>query len=87
LRAVALFGSAGLNEARDYAKDHLSIIRRFGRFPHRNAILGRSGTAEEVEFLAQHDDHYGQRAGEAPDRIARPGQDLPASGVGQGRRI
>jgi uncharacterized protein (DUF924 family) len=87
LRAVALFGSAGLNEARDYAKDHLSIIRRFGRFPHRNGILGRSSTAEEVEFLAQHDDHYGQRAGEAPDRIAPPGQDLPASGVGQGRRI
>jgi uncharacterized protein (DUF924 family) len=42
LRGVALFESAGLSEALGYAKGHLSIIQRFGRFPHRNAILGRS---------------------------------------------
>jgi uncharacterized protein (DUF924 family) len=72
LRAVALFDSAGLGEARDYAKDHLSIIRRFGRFPHRNAILGRSSTPEELELLAQHGEHYGQRAEEAPDRAVAP---------------
>jgi len=37
----------------DYARRHLEVIRRFGRFPHRNAILGRESTPEEVEFLKQ----------------------------------
>ena len=36
-----------------YAKRHYEIIARFGRFPHRNAILGRQSTAEEAEFLKQ----------------------------------
>lgn len=40
-------------EQRDYAERHRDIIRRFGRFPHRNAILGRESTPEEVEFLKQ----------------------------------
>jgi Uncharacterized protein conserved in bacteria len=39
--------------AADYADRHAEIIFRFGRFPHRNAILGRSSTAEELEFLRQ----------------------------------
>ena len=38
-------------EQRDYAERHREIIRRFGRFPHRNAILGRASTPEELEFL------------------------------------
>lgn len=37
----------------DYAERHLKIIERFGRFPHRNAILGRESTPEEVAFLKQ----------------------------------
>jgi uncharacterized protein (DUF924 family) len=37
----------------EYAVRHHEIIRRFGRFPHRNAILGRASTAEEIEFLKQ----------------------------------
>jgi uncharacterized protein (DUF924 family) len=37
----------------DYALRHQAIIERFGRFPHRNSILGRSSTAEEIEFLKQ----------------------------------
>ncbi len=37
----------------DYAERHLRIIERFGRFPHRNATLGRESTAEETEFLSQ----------------------------------
>lgn len=37
----------------DYAVKHAVIVERFGRFPHRNAILGRESTAEEVEFLKQ----------------------------------
>ena len=40
-------------ELRDYAERHRAIIRRFGRFPHRNAVLGRASTPEEVEFLKQ----------------------------------
>ena len=36
-----------------YAEQHRDIVRRFGRFPHRNALLGRTSTAEEVEFLTQ----------------------------------
>jgi len=37
----------------DFAKKHRDIIERFGRFPHRNAILGRASTPEELEFLTQ----------------------------------
>jgi uncharacterized protein (DUF924 family) len=36
-----------------YAVAHRDIIQRFGRFPHRNAILGRASTAEEIAFLQQ----------------------------------
>jgi len=35
----------------DYAVRHRNVVRRFGRFPHRNEILGRASTAEEIEFL------------------------------------
>jgi uncharacterized protein (DUF924 family) len=37
----------------DYARRHLEIIRRFGRFPHRNAVLGRATTPDERRFLKQ----------------------------------
>lgn len=37
----------------DYARRHKAVIDRFGRFPHRNAILGRENTAEEAEYLSQ----------------------------------
>ncbi|GJJ02587.1 hypothetical protein RugamoR64_31250 [Duganella rhizosphaerae] len=37
----------------DYAQRHREVIRRFGRFPHRNAILGRASTPEEQAFLQQ----------------------------------
>lgn len=37
----------------DYAHRHFKVIKRFGRFPHRNKILGRQTTSEEVEFLKQ----------------------------------
>lgn len=37
----------------DYAVRHHAVIARFGRFPHRNVILGRQSTPEEIEFLAQ----------------------------------
>src|SRR6266850_1874231 len=38
-------------DAHRYALAHRDVIRRFGRFPHRNSILGRDSTAEELEFL------------------------------------
>ncbi len=37
----------------DYAKRHQAVIERFGRFPHRNKILGRESTPDEIEFLRQ----------------------------------
>ncbi len=40
-------------DAYPYALAHREIIERFGRFPHRNAILGRKSSAEEIEFLKQ----------------------------------
>jgi uncharacterized protein (DUF924 family) len=62
--AVALFerlaGQAApplrpdLEEALDYARRHQVVIERFGRFPARNAALGRASTAEERAFLAEH---------------------------------
>lgn len=39
----------------DFAQQHARVIERFGRFPHRNAILGRTNTAAEAEYLAQPD--------------------------------
>lgn len=50
-RSVELFAGLGDPELTKYAQAHKNIIDRFGRFPHRNAILGRESTAEELEFL------------------------------------
>ena len=46
-------GTGDPEELLDYAQRHRAIIERFGRFPHRNDILGRQSTAEEIEFLKQ----------------------------------
>ena len=51
-RCVALFGTIGLNAMVHWAKVHRDIIRQFGRFPHRNKLLGRTSTAAETAFLA-----------------------------------
>jgi uncharacterized protein (DUF924 family) len=50
-RAVALFRAGGDPENLKWAEHHRDIIRRFGRFPHRNALLGRQTTPEEQTFL------------------------------------
>ncbi|HVV40027.1 MAG TPA: DUF924 family protein [Nitrobacter sp.] len=50
-RCVALFRNGGRPDNVRFAEIHADIIRRFGRFPHRNAILGRASTAEEQAFL------------------------------------
>jgi uncharacterized protein (DUF924 family) len=51
LRCIDLFRKAGRTDSLKYAEDHAAIIRRFGRFPHRNRILGRATTPEEQAFL------------------------------------
>jgi uncharacterized protein (DUF924 family) len=48
--SVRLFTTANLDNA-SYALQHRDTVRRFGRFPHRNAILGRASTPEELEYL------------------------------------
>jgi uncharacterized protein (DUF924 family) len=50
-RCVALNRATGDADALKWAELHADIIRRFGRFPHRNAVLGRATTAEEQAFL------------------------------------
>ena len=50
-RGIALYTAAGDADGLKWAKIHYDIIRRFGRFPHRNAVLGRATTAEEQAFL------------------------------------
>jgi len=50
-QSVQLFSQPGLENNLKWALHHRDIVHRFGRFPHRNAILGRVSTAEEVEYL------------------------------------
>jgi uncharacterized protein (DUF924 family) len=51
-RAVALTEPLGPDIAK-HAYGHRDIVKRFGRFPHRNALLGRESTAEELQFLSE----------------------------------
>jgi uncharacterized protein (DUF924 family) len=52
-RAVALTAALGDAELLKWAQAHKAIVDRFGRFPHRNGVLGRISTPEETEFLNQ----------------------------------
>jgi len=54
-RACALIGALGDPVYTDYAEQHREVIRRFGRFPHRNAALGRPSTPAEEVYLADSD--------------------------------
>ncbi|MDE5455752.1 DUF924 family protein [Bradyrhizobium sp. CSA112] len=51
LRCIELSRAAGDTESLKWAEHHADIIRRFGRFPHRNRLLGRATTPEEQAFL------------------------------------
>ncbi|MDJ1184016.1 DUF924 family protein [Roseofilum casamattae] len=51
--AVDLYRQLGLEQALEFEYAHKKIIEQFGRYPHRNQILGRVSTAEEIEFLTQ----------------------------------
>ena len=57
-QSLQLFGALAaqhpaLADAQVWAQKHADVIQRFGRYPHRNALLGRASTAAELEFLAQ----------------------------------
>lgn len=49
--SVKLYTEAGLKDNQHFAEHHRDLIRRFGRFPHRNRILGRISTGAEIEYL------------------------------------
>ena len=51
--AVQLFAQAGLEDDLTFEVRHQAIITRFGRYPHRNAFLGRTSSAEELAFLSE----------------------------------
>ena len=50
-RALRLFDQPGLESNLRFARHHHDIVARFGRFPHRNAVLGRDSTADEIAYL------------------------------------
>ena len=50
-RSVTLFASLDVPEAMKAAREHKMVIDKFGRFPHRNKVLGRTSTPDEIAFL------------------------------------
>ena len=58
VRSIELFGSLENELDLDYARRHKAIIDRFGRFPHRNAVLGRISSPEEIEFIKEPDSSF-----------------------------
>ena len=46
-----IYNKAGDEDGADYARRHMELIEKYGRFPHRNAILGRKSTPEELAYL------------------------------------
>lgn len=57
-KAVQLYSQPGLDFQLDYELKHLAILKKFGRYPHRNSILGRTSTNEELEFLKSPDSSF-----------------------------
>jgi uncharacterized protein (DUF924 family) len=52
-QTVVLFNQPGMQDTLRCEQRHQAIIERFGRYPHRNAILGRESTPEELAFLSE----------------------------------
>lgn len=52
-QALKLFAQPGMENNLDFERRHKAIIDRFGRYPHRNAVLGRTSTPEELAFLSE----------------------------------
>ncbi len=57
-KSLDLFASLGRPLNLDFAQRHQSIIAQFGRYPHRNAVLGRTSSPEELLFLQQPNSHF-----------------------------
>ena len=57
-KAVELFSQTGLEHNLDFEIKHKVIIEKFGRYPHRNQVLGRSSSQEEIAFLQQPDSSF-----------------------------
>ncbi len=57
-KAVKLFSEPGLEHNLDYEYRHKKVIDRFGRYPHRNKILGRTSTTEELTFLVENPEGF-----------------------------
>ena len=55
---MPLFKKLNVQYVYDYAERHRDTVAQFGRFPHRNSILGRTSTDEELEFLTQADSSF-----------------------------
>ncbi|GGY61822.1 membrane protein [Cellvibrio zantedeschiae] len=51
--ALELFSAKGMEDTLDFELKHKIIIEKFGRYPHRNKVLGRVSTPEEIKFLTQ----------------------------------
>ena len=49
--AMALFSREGMESNLDFERRHRAIVERFGRYPHRNVVLGRSSSEAEIAFL------------------------------------
>lgn len=49
--AIDLYKKNGVKDNLDYEIRHMEIIRKFGRYPHRNEVLGRKSTKQKMEFL------------------------------------
>ena len=58
LQACRLYKSNGIESNYQFELKHLAIIERFGRYPHRNKLLGRQSTPQEIEFLTQPDSSF-----------------------------
>ena len=54
ITSVRLYEDLGNQHSLHFAREHRDIVERFGRFPHRNAVLGRDSTPEEAVFLETH---------------------------------
>lgn len=59
-RCIGLCEAADLEGAAGYARSHAQLVSRFGRFPYRNAVLGRESTSEEEAWLKSNDEAWGQ---------------------------
>ena len=51
--SLKMYQNLALEQAYHFAKRHYEVIKRFGRFPHRNRLLGRQSTQQELQFLQQ----------------------------------